>query len=133
VTALVGGKGYHFADAPSVEYDGAVPPEKRDALLPLLNERLRALVAADERTRAWALVRDGGGAADAQLAQLLGGARALEHYAPGKLVRVVAVGAADNTCPCGGTHVRSTAQLRGVTVTKIKVAKGSTKLSYVLA
>jgi Ser-tRNA(Ala) deacylase AlaX len=127
---LTPGKGYHFVDAPSVEYVGALAAPLCERLVPLLNARLAALIAADARTQTWALRR---GADDARLAQLLGGEAALAHYAEGKLVRVVAVGGEANTCPCGGTHVDQASRLRGVTVSKVKSAKGVTKVSYSLA
>ena len=126
IVKLKGGKGYHFADAPSVEYEGAVPVDKRDALLPALNIRLKELIAQDKFTRTWILER---GKDDTKIAELLG-IESLAHYVQGKIVRVVAVGAEDNICPCGGTHVDKVSRLNSVTVSKIKVTKGVTKLNY---
>jgi Ser-tRNA(Ala) deacylase AlaX len=127
--ALVPSKGYHFADAPSVEYEGKVPAELAERLVPLLNARMAQLIAADAPTERWTL-RRGGADDDAQLARLLGEAGAA-HYAEGKMVRVVSVGG--GVCPCGGTHVDSAARLRGVTVSKVKTTKGTTKVSYSVA
>jgi cysteine desulfurase len=126
IVKLKGGKGYHFADAPSVEYEGVVPVDKRDALLPALNIRLKELIAQDKFTRTWILER---GKDDTKIAELLG-IESLAHYVQGKIVRVVAVGAEDNICPCGGTHVDKVSRLNSVTVSKIKVTKGVTKLNY---
>lgn len=33
-------------------------------------------------------------------------------------------------CPCGGTHVGSTGDLKGVQVTKLKAKKGTLRVSY---
>jgi len=130
VPALKGGKGYHFQDAPSVEYDGAVPPEKREELVVMLNKRLKELILNDAATSAWILER---GRDDSKIMEVLCcGPDALLHYGLGKTVRIVAVGSLDNVCPCGGTHVDKASALIAVTVTKLKVTKGQTKLSYVL-
>lgn len=44
------------------------------------------------------------------------------------VVRVVTL--AGHPCPCGGTHVSSTAQLSGVHITKVKKKKNLYKVSY---
>lgn len=130
VPVLKGGKGYHFQDAPSVEYDGAVPPEKREELVVMLNKRLKELILNDSTTSTWVLER---GRDDSKIMEVLCcGPDALLHYGLGKTVRIVAVGSQDNVCPCGGTHVDKASTLIAVTVTKLKVTKGQTKLSYVL-
>jgi cysteine desulfurase len=130
VPVLKGGKGYHFPDAPSVEYDGAVPPEKREELVPSLNKRLKELINTDNKTSTWILER---GKDDSKIMEVLCcGPDALSHYGLGKTVRIVAVGSSDNVCPCGGTHVEKASTLVSVTVTKVKVTKGQTKLSYVI-
>ena len=85
------------------------------------------LAAAEARSDAARACDDGA------LRALLGAGASLEHYGEGKLVRVVAVGGAANTCPCGGTHVDRAARLRGVVVSKVKSAKGATKVSYTVA
>ena len=46
----------------------------------------------------------------------------------GGVTRIVTV--AGLACPCGGTHVRSTRQLEGVRVTKLKAKKGTLRVSY---
>jgi len=43
--------------------------------------------------------------------------------------RVVIVGG-DKGCPCGGTHVKNTNEIKKMTVRKLKVKKGRTKISY---
>lgn len=48
----------------------------------------------------------------------------------GAETRVVTV--AGLSCPCGGTHVRSTRELEGVRVTKVKAKKGTLRISYSL-
>lgn len=49
---------------------------------------------------------------------------------PKAATRIVTV--AGLACPCGGTHVRSTGQLAGARVTKVKAKKGAVRVSYAL-
>lgn len=48
----------------------------------------------------------------------------------GAETRIVTV--AGLSCPCGGTHVRSTRELEGVRVTKVKAKKSTLRVSYTL-
>ncbi|CAB1103960.1 unnamed protein product [Ectocarpus sp. CCAP 1310/34] len=49
----------------------------------------------------------------------------------GAATRIVTV--AGLSCPCGGTHVRSTREMEGVRITKAKAKKGTIRVSYTLA
>ncbi|CAM9720730.1 unnamed protein product [Ectocarpus sp. 8 AP-2014] len=49
----------------------------------------------------------------------------------GAATRIVTV--AGLSCPCGGTHVRSTREMEGVRITKVKAKKGTLRVSYTLA
>mmetsp|Transcript_6019 Transcript_6019/g.18903 ORF Transcript_6019/g.18903 Transcript_6019/m.18903 type:complete len:274 (+) Transcript_6019:98-919(+) len=101
---VVPAKGYHFPDGNAyVEYQGKVADTA--AFVAALNDHLLAIVAADEPTRV--------------------------DTDPSSGDRIVAV--AGKPIPCGGTHVRSTAQLGAVTVTKAKHKSGKLRVSYVLA
>ena len=44
----------------------------------------------------------------------------LAPYPDDRELRIVAVGGPGCACPCGGTHVLSTGQLRGLTITKVR-------------
>ena len=52
-------------------------------------------------------------------------------FPEGASVRVVTL--AGQGCPCAGTHVRSTAELAGVRVQRVRCKKGKTKVSYTCA
>ena len=122
------GRGYHFEDGPWVEYEGGVPAEERASLVESLNTEMARLIAADEDTRVEAVQ-----ATDTDTLQTMGVCEQdvlSAGYSPEDSVRVVCVGGLGNGCMCGGTHVPSTAMLGEVTVTKVKVKKGSTKISY---
>ncbi|CAM9233887.1 unnamed protein product, partial [Hapterophycus canaliculatus] len=151
-------KGYHFDDSPYVEYRGALPQGlEKDAFVDKLNTELDKLAAADvetivevidERKGAFTTsskeagegptggreagfrrTRSGGiaAAAAARVGEEAAGARS--KY--GAATRIVTV--AGLSCPCGGTHVRSTRELKGTRVTKVKAKKGTLRVSYTLA
>jgi len=126
-TPLKPGRGFHFAPDVWVEYDGVVPEASRAAFVAEVNSELLRLVAADAPTGVVIYTK-----ADVQGLAAVGidAAVDLAHLSPTASVRVVSVGGAANTCPCGGTHVERAGQLGAVTVTRVKVAKGKTKLSY---
>ena len=125
------GKGFHFNPAGCyVEYIGAVPADERAPLVERLNAALADLVAADIRTKVVTLdlaTDEGAGALSGLLVHPPADAASADPSAGEQ--RVVLVGG-EKGCGCGGTHVVSTAELIGVHVTKCKVKKGMTKLSY---
>jgi Ser-tRNA(Ala) deacylase AlaX len=120
------GTGYHFPDHPSVQYSGKLAAAECAELLPRLQTACNELVAADAATSV-AIFQAG----DAAAAAAAGATdKDTEGYAEGSTVRIVAVGDADNRCPCGGTHVESAADLRGLRILRIKSKKGITKVTY---
>lgn len=148
---LVPGKGYHFADGPFVEYQGTVAlPLQLDSTASTPQLAASPTAAADAATSRFAaevaeacsqllaedapthmrVLRsdDAAGLASAGLAPA-----DVAHLPPGTPVRIVSVGGAGNTCPCGGTHVKRAGEIgRGIAVTKVVSKKGVTKVSYAL-
>lgn len=137
---LVGGKGNHFPTGPpSVEYVGGLPPPLLASFIDAVNAQVDMLIAEGERTRVLLLSsRD-------ELPRVLSVANAdavdgmdagalaaidVQAFPADKHLRIVAVGGADNVCPCGGTHVKNVQALNGLRVTKVTSKKGVTKLSY---
>eukprot|EP00117_Sycon_ciliatum_P049520 scpid82734/ scgid3605/ Alanyl-tRNA editing protein AlaX-L; Alanyl-tRNA deacylase AlaX-L len=100
---LIPSKGYHFADGPYVEYIGNVANEERDKLMASMNEVLSDLVKENIATQI--TVGDSG-------------------------ERIVSI--AGLPCPCGGTHVKSTAEIGPMKVTRMKKNKKNMKMSYSL-
>lgn len=118
-------KGYHFEDGPYVEYEGAVPESERVPLAKKLSETVASLIAAGSPVR---VVQ----ASYEEIPKLCG-----ELFAAGPLMallpkdrttRVVIVH--ELGCPCGGTHVSNIKEIGKMVVTKIRVKKGKTKVSY---
>lgn len=112
-------KGYHFTDAPYVEFEGELPAETIAAMPSILNEHLDTIVTESHITDISYLSRE-------EAAAQCGGD--LVSYP--EIVRVVNV--AGHPCPCGGTHVENTKQLGKVVVTKVKRKKRIIKVSYEL-
>ena len=110
-------KGYHFPDGPYVEYtcclEDPLPPKLLEdlnvALLQMVNGSIPTQVQVLSKTSARSVVGDD-----------------LALY-PDQ-VRIVTV--AGLPCPCGGTHIRSTSELEGLIVTKIKRKQNLVRVSY---
>ena len=120
---LKASKGYHFLDGPYVEYLGNVEPEKRDALVATLQREFAAVVSEDTRTTIEMMPRE---TAERELN------RTAQNFDfsmfPEPTIRIF--GCAGCLGPCGGTHVRSTADLCEYTVTGLRVKKGVVRVKY---
>jgi Ser-tRNA(Ala) deacylase AlaX len=113
MSSLKARKGYHFTDGPYVEYEGTIKENSEQ----LLNDALEALVKESISTSVVQLSKR-------HAQEVLG--EPLDAYPD--VIRIVNV--AGIACPCGGTHVHSTAELRGLRVTKIKRKKELIRISY---
>lgn len=99
------------------------------AFVAAVNAEMQRLIDADGPTGVWTLTRQNRD----KLSELgLDADKDFGHLSPSKPIRIVAVGEGSNTCPCGGTHIKRTSDLVSVTLTKVKVQKGKTKVSYVV-
>ena len=122
-SALVPTKGVHGADVAYVEYSGKVQPEDCGPLQQRLNDALLAALAKGGRTTAAVLSYDAAAAACH--------VTALPPYiAADASPRVVTLLPGEPGCPCGGTHVDDMARIGAVTVTEVRVKKGTTRISY---
>ena len=103
----------------SVEYKGSVAAEDYASLMAELQAALDALIAEDIETDVTQLPF-------CEIDPLY-----LNTGFPdtGELIRVVGVGGGPR-CPCGGTHVRSSGDLQGAVITRVKTKKKVTKISY---
>jgi Ser-tRNA(Ala) deacylase AlaX len=117
-------KAYHFLDGPYVEYKGNVPVEGRDKLVRDLQAAFQELVEEDVPTKIESMTRS-----EAELVCNRDSVD-LSEYSEKDEIRIVTV--AGWACPCGGTHVRSTADLkeRKWNVNGIKSKKGIVRIKY---
>jgi Ser-tRNA(Ala) deacylase AlaX len=117
---IVPGKGYHFPDGPYVEYIGELEPMKKEALIPELQTEINRLIASSLKLSAKLINKE-------SLPDFC-------SFVPPNIpndqqVRVVFINDQDG-CPCGGTHVENTADLKEVLIRKISSKKGVTRVSY---
>eukprot|EP00505_MAST-04D_sp_SCG-Rhode-Island_P003618 Stramenopile-MAST_4_protein_3618 len=122
---MLGTKGFHFPSGSYVEFKGGVPAEERPALLESLQKHCDELVAQAIPTRV-AYVEDEASLRDACLPGAELGALSRLDDGP---VRCVLV-AGEKGCPCGGTHVDNTSEIKKMVIRKISVKKKMTKISY---
>jgi len=119
-------KGYHFLDGSYVEYKGSIKPEERANLVIKLNEAFQSLIEEDIETKIEIL-----SLVEAEdLCNRLQQNFDASQYGGQEDVRVVTV--AGFSCPCGGTHIKSTGILkeRGWEITGIKSKKGVVRIKY---
>jgi len=116
-------KGYHFLDSPYVEYKGTIPPQEREQVLKELKQAFADLVEEDIETKIETMSRED--------AEVLCKNFDLNMFAKeGEPLRIVTV--AGWHCPCGGTHVKSTKELkeRQWGITGLKCKKGVVRVKY---
>ncbi len=114
-------KGYHFPDSPYVEYAGTIAEEERQASINALNASLRKLIEENHSIKSkWVKGKE----AVANLCP-----QVPDYLDFSQDIRIVTV--ADKLgCPCAGTHIKSTNEIKGIEVKKIKCKKGITRISY---
>jgi len=128
--SLFGGKGNHHPGSPYVDYSGDLTASERDTFVPRVQAVMDTLIARDYRVSAAVIPYD-------QIGSHCGG---VPTYLPaGRPARIITVHAprllanADSahtvktnepammpSCPCGGTHVRSTAALSDLRIKKLE-------------
>lgn len=116
---LQSGKGYHFPDNPYVEYVGQLTPEEMDTLPAILNAEIKKIVTENITTTLFMEEREAAG-------ELCG----MDTSGYPAVVRVADI--AGHPCPCGGTHIKSTAELGTLLVTRCKKKKKNVRISYEL-
>jgi Ser-tRNA(Ala) deacylase AlaX len=124
---LQASKAYHFLDGPYVEYKGSIAVEERDGVLKSLQSAFCQLVDENISTTIEILSKEQADAVCNRQAQNFD----MDIFADNNgQVRVVAV--AGFPCPCGGTHVRSTSDLkeRHWGITGIKCKKDVVRIKY---
>eukprot|EP00515_Schizochytrium_aggregatum_P004572 CAMPEP_0202051918 /NCGR_PEP_ID=MMETSP0963-20130614/4921_1 /ASSEMBLY_ACC=CAM_ASM_000494 /TAXON_ID=4773 /ORGANISM="Schizochytrium aggregatum, Strain ATCC28209" /LENGTH=695 /DNA_ID=CAMNT_0048617133 /DNA_START=68 /DNA_END=2155 /DNA_ORIENTATION=+ len=119
---LVATKGCHFPDkGPSVEYKGSIPAEEREALKIALEERVNGLIQQGLHTKVMQMTPQ-------EAAPFCMDGQAPTGHEDEKF-RIVLVGGSTG-CPCGGTHVHNTREIREIKIRKLASKKGALRVSY---
>jgi Ser-tRNA(Ala) deacylase AlaX len=124
---LQASKAYHFLDGPYVEYKGTIAVDEREGVLKNLQSAFCQLVDENIDTTIDILSKEEADAVCNRQAQNFD----MDVFADNNgQVRVVAV--AGFPCPCGGTHVRCTSDLkeRDWGITGIRCKKGVVRIRY---
>jgi len=117
-------KGCHFPGSASVDYKGTVPAEERAALKEKLEEKVNGLIQQGLPTQVLSMSPD-------EAADALGKERsAIASDESEEPVRIVVLGGSKEGCPCGGTHVQNTREIKGITIRKLQNKKGDLRVSY---
>lgn len=121
-------KGYHFLEGPYVEYEGVIAPEERVSLLQDLQSAFRQLVEEDIETTIELMSIEEADAVCNRQAQNFD----MDIFADKRSNQIRVVCVAGYHCPCGGTHVKSTGELkeRQWGITGIKSKKGVVRVKY---
>lgn len=119
LTGMRAVKGYHFPDAPYVEFEGMLDEEAKGDVLEALQRRIDEMVESDEEITVES-------ASASELAAE--GVYIPAEIPAGMPMRIV------TTCgfrsPCRGTHVARTGEMAGLRVRRIKSKKGRSRIAY---
>lgn len=119
---FVATKGYHFIDGPYVEYrvnsDTTYTQEFLDDLQKCLNTELANIIAEDIVTDFKTVLKE-------EAKQICGTLDISQYPSQIRIVKFAGI-----YIPCGGTHLRSTKELIGMMISKLKIKKNVLKISY---
>ncbi|MEM9219858.1 MAG: alanine--tRNA ligase-related protein [Cyanobacteria bacterium P01_F01_bin.150] len=117
---LIAFKGYHFPKGSYVEFKGTPSFVDKEIFIAEINEKMKEAISLDLCIEADIVTPE----------ELTSRWSNIPYQLPeGKPLRVVTISGLHPT-PCGGTHLKSLGELKNVEITKIKVRKGNTKISY---
>ncbi|XP_010914420.1 uncharacterized protein [Elaeis guineensis] len=115
------GKGHHFPDGPFVEYKGIIPQDQLQTKQRELEIEANALISSGGKVKASMLPYE-------EASKWCGGDLP-SYISKSSTPRIVKFGDHPGG-PCGGTHVADIANIRSLKVTRIRMKKGLTKVSY---
>ena len=121
-------KAYHFLEGPYVEYEGSIPPTEKEALLEKLQSAFCQLVDQDIDTDIQLMNQADADALCNRQAQNFD----MNVFADKRTGQVRVVTVAGYPCPCGGTHIRSTKDLKENDwgIVGLKSKKGVVRVKY---
>ena len=114
------GKAYHFPEGPYVEYAGSLENVDKEKLKVDIENLCNQLIQNGKETKLLFLSNKN------ELAKIC---KNVPDFLPdNKPIRVVMYG--DIAIPCGGTHVKNIAEIKGMTIRKLKLEKNNIRVSY---
>jgi Ser-tRNA(Ala) deacylase AlaX len=102
-------KGYHFPVGAYVEYSGNLEIENAE-FAQILKQKVNQIIATNPKI-------------SFNLSNF--------QHTSGKPMRIMEV-EGYKSCPCGGTHIRSTVEIGQIKIRKIKNTKGNLRISYTI-
>jgi len=121
-TDWTAGKGYHFPDAPFVEYIAEFPREEIEDLKVKIEEKVNDFILQGFEIKTSIV----------DYSELNGLCRDVPDYIPRDKSCCVAIVWDDKGIPCGGTHVKNIKDIGKVSIRKISSKKGKVKVCYEL-
>ncbi len=119
---LVPGKGYHFPDGPYVEYQGEIVADDRESIRMQVEQKVNELINSGLSTQTTTTTKS-------QLAEIC--SFVPDYVVDGKPIRVITF-VPKLGCPCGGTHVKNSQDVKQISLTKLRVKGGQTRFSYII-
>lgn len=120
---LIPNKGYHFPDGPYVEYFG-VMDGNLEQIADEIENKINQIIKSNFKVQAEII---------SEVSQLVGKVMHIPQHLPeGKPIRIVYVSEPSRGQPCGGTHVQYLMEVEHVSIPKIKIKNGNTKISYLI-
>ena len=114
-------KGYHFPDAPYIEYHGSIGDEAGEQIAAKLESKVADILQRDTKTEIKFMPKE----------EMSRYCRHVPEYLPeGKPGRIVLYG--DFGVPCGGTHVAELKDVRHVAIRKVKAHGDIVHVAYEL-
>ena len=115
-------KGYHFPDGPYVEYSGEIAADTREDIRLQLEKKANELIHSQIGVEVITTNK-------AELANLC--SFVPDYVSDQKPIRLVTF-VPKLGCPCGGTHVQNSQEIKEIKLTKLRIKGGQTRISYQL-
>ncbi len=117
---LVGFKGYHFPEGPSVEFKGKLTSLSNTQLIEQVNLSLKEMILKKHDVIVKEVDLEG-------LKKLCGNSDVPLNDNTARIVTIDKF----KPIPCGGTHIKNLSELKSVSIRKVQNNKGNTKISYI--
>lgn len=112
-------KGFHFPDGPYVEYKGEIDENEKENFKQKLEKECNEIIQMNLVVSVVICEKN-------DLSKYC--RHVPENIPEGKPIRIVLFN--DFGVPCGGTHVSSLSEIKSMSIRKIKVEKGTIRISY---